>query len=332
MNAAEASSSTTTRLVVPAGASGRRLDAFLADALVDRSRSRVKALVDDGRVLVDGRPARASEKLKGGEAVVVAEPPPAPTTLVAEDLPICVVHEDDDLVVLDKPAGLVVHPGAGHASGTLVNALAHHRPHIQVGGALRPGIVHRLDKDTSGLLVVAKNELAHRRLGDAFRARSVVKCYVAFTLGVPKKRVFELKTGHARHALDRRRFTTKLAADAPGTRVAWSVFTVVASARGVAEIEVDLRTGRTHQIRAHLADYGFPLVHDALYGGGKPTTRLAPSPVRDAVARLHRHALHARDLAFAHPTTGAALSFTSPLPPDLRAVDAAILAGNGTGG
>jgi 23S rRNA pseudouridine1911/1915/1917 synthase len=323
VNAAEATS-TTTRLVVPAGASGRRLDAFLAEALVHRSRSRVKALVDDGRVQVDGRAARASSKLKGGEAIVVDEPAPAPTTLLAQDLPLAIVHEDDDLVVLDKPAGLVVHPGAGHASGTLANALAHHRPGIQVGGALRPGIVHRLDKDTSGLLVVAKNERAHRRLGDAFRARDVVKRYVAFTIGVPRKRAFALQTGHRRHPVERRRFTTKVPADAPGARVARSAFVVVAGAHGVAEIEVDLQTGRTHQIRAHLADHGFPLLHDALYGGGKPAARLAPSPVRDAVARLTRHALHARDLAFPHPTTGATLSFTSPLPDDLRAVADAI--------
>ncbi len=321
-------------LVAPSAAAGLRLDTWLAAALqledpAGTSRSRVRALVDEGRVAVNGAPAKASLKLKGGERVVVDPRPPQPTSLVAEDLPLSVVYEDEDVVVLDKAAGVVVHPGAGNLTGTLANALAFHRPGIAVGGELRPGIVHRLDKDTSGLIVVAKNERAHRRLSDAFKARDVVKRYVAFCLGRPKKDVFELSTGHARHATDRRRFTTKLKVDAPGTRAARSKFVVTASAGGVSEVEVDLLTGRTHQIRAHLADIGHPLVHDGLYGGAKPATRLTTGPVRDAVLALHRHGLHARDLAFPHPATGARLAFSAPLPADLARLDVAVRAVQG---
>ena len=289
----------------------------------------MQALVEQGRVRVDDVIARASVRLRGGEHVEVVEPQPAPTTLVPQDVQLVVLYEDDDLLVIDKPAGLVVHPGPGHPDGTVANAVLFRCPGISIGGERRPGIVHRLDKDTSGLLVVAKNDDTQRALAASFADRRVEKRYLAYALGCPDRQQFELVTGHRRADGDRRRFTTRvLAPDKEGiVRRAHSRFVVTACADGASAIEVELLTGRTHQIRAHLADIGHALLQDELYGGGRSDKRLRPGPVRNAVLQLHRQALHAWRLAFAHPRSGQQVSFEAALPPDLALVDRAIRAG-----
>lgn len=310
---------------------GARLDAVLADAPAlsgcGLSRSRLKALVEGGCVAVGGVVVtRAATKLRGGEKVTVTVPAPAPVDLIAEDLPLSLVYDDDDLCVVDKPAGLVVHPGAGHASGTVANALLHRFPGLSISGERRPGIVHRLDKDTSGLLVVAKNDVTLQALQAQFVARTVEKRYLACSLGAPGDVgvVVDIKTGHRRADGDRRRFTTKVPPPSPDStstvRFAHTVAVTRALRDGVAVVDVTLHTGRTHQIRAHLADRGHPLLQDTLYGGGHAERRLPVGPVRDAVARLSRQALHAASLAFTQPRTGARLALTSTLPSDLQAV------------
>ena len=318
------------RLEVPFSDRGTRLDAWLAQHVDGASRSRLAALVDEGHVLVDDvAVGKASFKLRGGERVVVREPAPVPTTLVPQELPLTFVYDDDDLCVIDKPAGMVVHPGAGHPDGTIANALLFRFPELSIGGERRPGIVHRLDKETSGLLVVAKTDQALRSLARLFHDREIDKRYLALCLGTPTKTPtataasFELITGHQRSHADRRRYSTRLPApevDGGPVRRAHSRFTVRETRDSVAVVDVELLTGRTHQIRAHLADLGHPLLQDDLYGGAHAEKRIRNGAVHDAVVRLKRHALHAITLQFDHPRTGIPLSFTSPLPPDLQAV------------
>jgi 23S rRNA pseudouridine1911/1915/1917 synthase len=294
---------------------GMRIDAFLAKSLVHISRARLQNLIVEGHVLSDGRKVRSSSKIKGGEQFVVDLPEPRSSQLLAQDLPLTIIHEDDDIIVINKPAGLVVHPGAGNLDGTLVNALLHRYPDMTVGDVKRPGLVHRLDKDTSGVMVCAKHDIAYQFLVNAFKSRRVEKIYRAFCVGSFRDRTFELQTGHARHKTDRKRFTTKMPA---GTRLAHSRFEVLAMAGGVAELRVQLLTGRTHQIRAHLADIGRPLLHDELYGGVKAQGRLPASPVRAVADELTRHALHSERLTFEHPSRHVEVVFQAELPPDLQ--------------
>lgn len=319
-------------LSVPFSEVGQRLDTFIATAEPRLSRSRATALVDDGVVTIDGQlPKKSSHKLRGGEVIVITVPPPASTTLIGEDLPLSVIYDDDDLCVIDKAAGQVVHPGAGHESGTIANAMVFRYPKLSVGGERRPGIVHRLDKDTSGLLVVAKHDEALRHLAAQFANRTVDKRYVAVCFGVPGPLgvTVEIITGHRRGDGDRRRFTTKVDPPKDGTtsghlRLAHTCFTVRCAAASVAVVDIKLMTGRTHQIRAHFADRGHPLLQDDLYGGVHIGRRLGNGPVRDVVFLLHRQALHAATLSFAHPRTGKRLSFASPLPADVGVVVAAV--------
>jgi 23S rRNA pseudouridine1911/1915/1917 synthase len=314
-------------LLVTAAAVDQRLDVFVAAQVPEASRSRVRAWIDAGLVTVDGEPARASHRVAEGERVRVSEPAPAPSHLVAQALDLDVLFEDEHVVVLDKPAGLVVHPGAGNPDGTLANALLHRYPNARVGGEGRAGIVHRLDKETSGVMVCALTDDAHQGLSAAFKARAVDKRYLAFCIGRPRQDRFELDTGHKRHPTDRRRYSTKLPPpeqDGGAVRRARSVFRVVRAANGLAELEVEILTGRTHQIRAHLADIQHPIAGDALYGGGNADKRVAPGPVREAVRQLARQALHAQQLAFDHPATGERLTFEAPLPEDLALLRAAI--------
>jgi 23S rRNA pseudouridine1911/1915/1917 synthase len=310
-------------LRVPSPQAGERLDRFLAAAQTDLSRSRLQGLIRSGRVSVNGLAARASQRVRDGDRVRVEVPAPEPATLVAESLPLTVLYEDADLVVIDKPAGLVVHPGAGVRRGTLVHALLHRYPEIAaVGGANRPGIVHRLDKETSGLLVVARSARAHRALVEALRARDVKRTYTALVWGDPRQAHGVVETALGRHPKDRKRMAVVTRGGKPA-RTRWRV----AERFGVASrLEVGLDTGRTHQIRVHLAHLGHPVVGDPVYGGrGKKLLSLREAERRlavDVLKCLPRQGLHASALELAHPATGARLVFDSPLPEDLeRALD-----------
>jgi 23S rRNA pseudouridine1911/1915/1917 synthase len=300
---------TVLLLSLPDAARGARLDRALADALPELSRSRIQQLLAEGRVSVDGEPGRAAARLRGGESVRVTVPAAVSATPEAEAIPLTVLHEDPDLLVVDKPAGLVVHPGAGHARGTLVNALLHHVKDLTgVGGELRPGIVHRLDKETSGCLVVAKNETALAALQRSFQAREVEKTYLALVHGHPRASG-RLETLHGRHPRDRKRFTARVARGKPAV-TGWTVRTVLHHA---ALLEVRLETGRTHQIRVHLSELGHPLLGDALYGGA----RKGDARVKEVAARLGRQGLHAWKLGFPHPRDGRWIRAEAPVPVDL---------------
>ena len=298
------------RITVGAALRGERLDRAIASSLPDLSRSRVQSLLEAGRVHVDGKPGRASLRLKGGERVEVSVPPPEPAVPEPENLPLTILHEDRDLLVLDKPAGLVVHPAAGHARGTLVNALLHHVSGLSgVGGVLRPGIVHRLDKETSGCLVVAKNDAALRSLQRAFHERTVEKTYLALVHGHPPE-TGRLATLHSRHPRDRKRFTARTKTG----KQAVTTWRIRRRLHGSALLEIDLETGRTHQIRVHLSEMGHPLLGDSLYGG----TRRGDARVKAVQQQLARQALHAWRLGFPHPRTGKPIQCEAPVPKDLR--------------
>jgi 23S rRNA pseudouridine1911/1915/1917 synthase len=308
---------------------GVRLDVALARLAPELSRARVQRLVDDGRVRVDGRPAKASSRLRGGETIELELPPPEPSGLVAQDLPLAVLYEDRDLLVLDKAAGMVVHPARGSPHSTVVNALLHHlragapgaspAPGERGLDALRLGLVHRLDKDTSGCLVVAKTDAALAALQAQFKGRTVEKRYLALCHGLlaPEGR---LETAYGRHPRDRTRFTGRVES-ARRAVTQWRAAETFGA--GATLAEVTLHTGRTHQIRVHLAEAGHPLLADALYGGTRREARLAPDhPVRLAAAAIGRQALHAWRLTFAHPRTGRRVELEAPIPDDLgRALD-----------
>ncbi len=293
------------------------MDRWLARARIGLSRNRVQTLIDGGRVLVNGRTARASLKLKDGDRVQLEVPPRRASRIEPEARPLVVVHEDEHLLVLDKPAGLVVHPGAGVQSGTLVHALLHHAPAIaEVGGEGRPGIVHRLDKDTSGLLAVAKTETAYQVLVEALRARTVHRIYHAIVWGDPGPSSGWIDLPIGRDPKDRKRMAVVRGGGRP-SRTHWKVL----ERFGLATlVEARLETGRTHQIRVHMAAVRHAVVGDPVYGGRvRKTLSLRPSErsLADALLRvLRRQALHAAQLELAHPVTGASLRFESPIPED----------------
>jgi 23S rRNA pseudouridine1911/1915/1917 synthase len=304
------------QLRVDAGDAGKRLDQLVAARLPDLSRSRVRQLIDAGAVTLAGKAAKASVRPREGAEIEVRLAEARPTQLVAEDLDLPVLYDDAHLVVIDKPAGVAVHPGAGIDSGTVVHGLLHQvRGLLGIGGELRPGIAHRLDKDTSGCLVVAKTEPALRGLQAQFKSHRVEKRYLALVHGAPADQG-ELDTLHGRHPVDRKRFSSKVTEG----RRAVTRWRVLERAPGVALVEVELLTGRTHQIRAHFADAGFPLLGDALYGGRKRESRMPQdAPARRAAAAIGRQALHAAALAFTHPITGTPVRCEAPLPADFRA-------------
>ncbi len=291
----------------------------------------MQRLVEAGRVRVDGRAAKASSRLRGGETIEVELPPPEPSGLLAQDLPLAVLHEDRDLLVLDKAAGMVVHPARGSPHSTVVNALLHRLARPPGGGEaapatgpdrldeLRLGLVHRLDKDTSGCLVVAKTEAALAALQAQFKGRTVEKVYLALCHG-PLPAQGRLDTPYGRHPRDRTRFTGRVKS-ARRAVTEWRV--LEAFAAGATLAEVTLHTGRTHQIRAHLAEAGHPLLADAVYGGTRREARLPPDhPVRVAAETVGRQALHASRLAFDHPRSGRRVTFEAPVPAELgRALD-----------
>lgn len=285
---------------------GSRIDSFIAGALPELSRTAVQRLIDAGHVTVNAAPTRAAYKVRGGDTIVVQVPPPQPTTLAPESLPLDILYEDADILVLNKAAGMVVHPGAGNLSGTLVNALLAHCADLQgIGGELRPGIVHRLDKDTSGVLVVAKHDHAIQALQRQFKEREVRKTYIALVIGNLEQDEGVIEAPIGRHRVHRQRMA--VIADGKPARTRWRVRGRYRDERNRVYTLLDVRllTGRTHQIRVHFAWLGFPLVGDAVYG---PAHSPLPAP---------RQFLHARSLTLLHPTTGEKLTFSAPLPEDL---------------
>jgi 23S rRNA pseudouridine1911/1915/1917 synthase len=295
---------------------GARLDGYIATNS-DLSRARVQALITEGMVSVDGSSGKKSDRLKAGQRIEIRIPPPTPITLEPEPIPIDVVYEDRSLLVVNKPAGLVVHPGPGHPSGTLVNALLNHVQDLSgIGGKLRPGIVHRLDRYTSGLMVVAKNDKAHRTLSTALENREVKRLYMAVSWGHLKESPLEVEEPIGRDPMDRQRMAVVKAG-----RYAVTRFRVLESWAGAELLEVALGTGRTHQIRVHLAHIGHPVVGDEVYGvgwqkgmsGGKIS-----SWAQEMHRRVGRQFLHAWRLSFCHPDTGEVMKFERDLPEDLR--------------
>ena len=314
------------RIDVEVEDAGVRLDHFLVGHLPDVSRARVQALIDDEKILVNGKISKPSYKLRGGEQIeVVGEYQPEPLRAIAEDIPLDVVYEDDDLAVINKPAGMMVHAGAGPTEdarnrGTLVNALLHRFGNLsEVGGELRPGIVHRLDKETSGLIVVAKNDVAHRKLAEQFSSRRVHKKYIALVHGWPKKLKATINLPIARDVSRRTRMTTR----GSGGRDALSHYAVVEKIESpygkFALVEVKIETGRTHQIRVHMASLGHPVVGDTLYGApGELRVPKAVKGVASKMASLDRNFLHAAAIEFVQPKTGKDLAFERPVPSELE--------------
>lgn len=284
------------------------------------SRSQAARLVREGRVTVNGNvQSRPATRIHAGETVIVTVPPPVPSEVVAQALPLCVVHEDEDLAVIDKAAGMVVHPGPGHPDGTLVNALLHHLSGLSgIGGEERPGIVHRLDRGTSGLLVVAKHDVAHRHLAEQFGDHSAGRTYLALCHGAPTDASGRIESTLARHPTDRVRMAST---SGPG-RVAVTHWRLAARAGTVSLIECTLETGRTHQVRVHLCEQGWPLLGDTVYA--RRGTRL-PATLRGVVDESGaRPLLHAWRLQFVHPTTGERRQYEVPPPADFTAALSAL--------
>ena len=293
---------------------GVRLDAFLASQIAGWSRARLQRLIEAEDVLVNAKPNKPSYKLREHDEVEVELITPATISFTPEAIPIDIVYEDDTLVVVNKPAGLVVHPAAGMHSGTLTNALAYHFQQLPNASSVRPGIVHRLDRDTSGLLVVAKTDAALESLSDQFRDRSVYKSYLALVHGHVQAESGRIEQPLARDPSNRTRMAV-----VRGGRTALSIYRVNRHFHRFTLVDVQLKTGRTHQIRVHLAWLKHPVVADETYGGGRDNT--IPNPrLKSHIRSLGRHFLHAEKLAFTHPATGERVQFHSPLPPELSSL------------
>jgi 23S rRNA pseudouridine1911/1915/1917 synthase len=322
-------------LTVAAAEAGRRLDRFLADRVPGMSRARLQALIRAGALTCAGSAVTDSgRKVRAGEGYRLEVPAPRPAMPEGQEMALAVVYEDADLIVIDKPSGIAVHPGPGHADGTLVNALIAHcgQSLSGIGGVMRPGIVHRLDKDTTGLLVVAKTDRAHRGLAEQFAAHGadgrLERSYLALVWGVPERKRGMIDAALARSSANR----TKIAVvgAAAGRRAVTRYEVLATYPRGSAGplaslLKLDLETGRTHQIRVHLAHIGHPVLGDMTYGAGfKASARRLAAEAQAALAALGRQALHAALLAFVHPITGRRLRFEAPLPADLARLEAAL--------
>ena len=333
----ETGNSSVKRMIdAPAEAAGQRLDQFLTKQLEGVSRSRVQLLLEQGSVTIDGRREKASWKLRGGERISIADDPhPAPLKAVAEAIPLDIVYEDADIAVINKPAGMMVHAGSGASEdarnrGTLVNALLHRFNRLSTsGGELRPGIVHRLDKDTSGLIVVARNDRAHAALGAMFASRRVKKTYIALVHGAMERERGTISAGISRDPVRRTRMTTRPTENARSAVSHYEVIKRVVGRFGrFTLVRVRIETGRTHQIRVHMASIGHPVVGDTLYGGaGQLTDQEAAQATPSRAARRKREPeklkpgrnfLHAARLEFAHPVNGKPLKLEAPLPEELE--------------
>jgi len=318
------------------GMAAERLDRVMARLQADLSRSRLQALIRDGQVTVDGAPVLdPNRKVAGGVRITLRVPPPVPAEPAGEAIDLSIVYEDDDVIVIDKPPGLVVHPAAGHDSGTLVNALiAHCAESLSgIGGVKRPGIVHRLDKDTSGLLVVAKNDLAHQALAAQFadhgRTGPLERAYLAILWGMPERRRGTVEAALARSTHNREKIVVVGEERGRYAITHYEVVEGLPPASPMASlVRCELETGRTHQIRVHMAHLGHPLLGDATYGSGfKTKANRLSEPQKEALKALNRQALHAAILGFEHPRSGEFLRFESPLPPDMAALLEALRAG-----
>jgi 23S rRNA pseudouridine1911/1915/1917 synthase len=292
---------------------GARLDVFLSRMVPDLSRNQVKRLIDDNYIKVDGKPHKASYRLRSGEQVTVCLPSPPPSELEPAPLSLEVIFEDKHLIAVNKPPGLVVHPAASHRTSTLVHGLLHHCGHLsELGGPLRPGIVHRLDKDTSGIIVVAKENYAYRHLSSQFKERLVYKEYAAIVFGRMHQSSGEFKGPIQRHPKHRK----KMGVVAKGREAStfWSLRHMFDE---VSSVKVLIKTGRTHQIRVHFAHAHHPLVGDTTYGGKRRVRSIQNALVRARLSKVRRQMLHARRLKLEHPATGKALDLTAPLPGDM---------------
>lgn len=311
---------------------GTRLDIYLAQVCSDLSRSRIQKLIAEGAARVAGKPARPSHTVRAGEGIEIEVAEPRPAILEAEDIPLAILYEDQDLLAIDKPAGQVVHPSPGHAAGTLVNALLHHVEDLAgIGGELRPGIVHRLDRDTSGVLLVAKTDLAHASLSRQMKKRSMRKEYLALAAGVPRVRKGEVALPIGRDPRDRKKMKAfRPAVEAPAAaREARTLYEIEREwpGQGLVLLRCRLVTGRTHQIRVHLASAGLPIVGDPVYGRPR-YDRVKDTSLKERLADFPRQALHAERVSFRHPRTNEPVEVVSPLPRDLAglidAVEAAV--------
>ena len=311
---------------------GQRLDKVLSDVFADLSRSRIKALIEAGQLTLDGAVCSdPTSRVAASGLYRLTLPAPRPAVPQAEDIPLDILFEDDALIVLNKKAGMAVHPAAGNWTGTLVHALLHHcRGTLSgIGGVERPGIVHRLDKDTSGVMVVAKNDTAHQALSAQFADRSASRRYVALCRAAPKPRAGRIETGYGRSSGDRRKFTVE-ALDKPGTKPAITEYETLSTygqipgqavgTPAASKIACRLKTGRTHQIRVHLAHIGCPLLGDPVYGkqGGWRAIRTAAG---EELQEFRRQALHARELTLTHPVSGEEMVFESPMPKDMQRLE-----------
>ena len=295
-------------ITVPADAAGR-LDTWLAGQCKGLSRTRIKKLIEDGHIRLDSGQPAPHDKVRPGMSITIEEPEPQPSSLTAEDIPLDILYEDEDLLVINKPAGLVVHPAAGHYSGTLVHALLHHCPQLPtLGGERRPGIVHRLDKDTSGVMLVAKGEQAMAELARAFHDGEILKEYIALVLGVPLPREGRIDANIERHPVHRK----KMHVSKQRGRRALSEYKVENIYDGYSLIRIRLHTGRTHQIRVHMAHIGHPVLGDSTYGNAARERRAGLSFCAE------RQLLHAETIGFTHPRSGRAMQFTAPWPDDIK--------------
>jgi 23S rRNA pseudouridine1911/1915/1917 synthase len=303
----------STRLTVTPEESKTRLDHFLSHRLADLTRSRIKKLIEEDHIIVNGVSTKAGAMLRAGDVVTVHVPEPEPSGVTPEAIPLSIIHEDVDLIVIDKAPDMVVHPSHGHAAGTLVNALLYHCQDLSgIGGVMRPGIVHRLDKGTSGVMVAAKNDAAHRSLSAQFKNHTIGRVYLAAVRGKLREDRGRIDKPLARHSRDRK----KIAVHESG-RTAVTDYEVTGSRDGISLLRLVPGTGRTHQLRVHLSSSGHPILGDATYGGGVRSLHLRSSEATVLLRALRRPALHAWKLEFDHPSTNRRMSFESPPPEDL---------------
>ncbi len=296
-----------------------RIDQYLASKLTDFTRSRIQSLIKEGNVKVNNTPVKTSYRLKAGDIIAISIPPSSPYLLNPEPLDLSIIYEDTSIIVLDKPPGLVIHPAPGHNSGTLVHGLLHHCDDLSgIGGVLRPGIVHRLDKDTSGLLVVAKNDNAHNFLSSLFKSSRINKRYIALVHGIPENNKGTIDLPISRHPVKRKEMAVSSSSKGKNALTIWKIQEILSDK--FALLSVTIKTGRTHQIRVHMSHMGHPVVGDPVYGFKSTWWEKNTHYSKEIVDSIKRQMLHSEYLGFLHPDTEEYMEFNSPIPPDMRLV------------